>query len=60
MGEVKPLVLDVDGTLLKTDLLFEAFWAGLGQKPVETLMVVLRHLGDLAALKREYSIGRKD
>ena len=30
MTEVKPLVLDVDGTFLKTDMLFETFWAGLG------------------------------
>ena len=53
MAEVKPLVLDVDGTLLKTDLLFESFWAGLGQKPIETLKIVTRSFGNLAELKRE-------
>ncbi|MCB2135127.1 MAG: UbiA family prenyltransferase [Rhodobacteraceae bacterium] len=37
MTEVKPLVLDVDGTFLKTDMLFESFWAGLGKDPFATL-----------------------
>ncbi|MDQ7079615.1 MAG: UbiA family prenyltransferase [Paracoccaceae bacterium] len=49
----KPLVLDVDGTFLKTDLLFESFWAALGRKPIACLKAVLRNLGNRAALKRE-------
>ena len=39
MSEAKPLVLDVDGTFLKTDLLFETFWAGLGRDPRATLLI---------------------
>ena len=48
----KPLVLDVDGTFLRSDMLFEAFWAGLGRAPFATLGA-LRHLGDRALLKAE-------
>ncbi len=48
----KPLVLDADGTFLRTDMLFEAFWAGLGRAPFSTLGA-LRHLGDLALFKAE-------
>ncbi len=51
MTGVKPLVLDVDGTFLKTDLLWETFWAGLGKAPIATLKACLRHLSDRAALK---------
>jgi 4-hydroxybenzoate polyprenyltransferase/phosphoserine phosphatase len=49
---VKPLVLDVDGTFLKTDMLYECFWAGLGRAPWATLSAALTALGDRAALKR--------
>mgnify|MGYP000235768132 CR=1 FL=1 len=49
--ETKPLVLDVDGTFLKTDLLFETFWAGLGQAPIATIRAVFAHLTDPARLK---------
>lgn len=38
-----PLVVDVDGSLLKTDLLFESFWAALGQNPVLCLLAILRY-----------------
>lgn len=48
----KPLVLDVDGTFLKTDLLWECFWSGLGHAPIATLRACLRHLGNRAALKQ--------
>jgi len=51
MPGLKPLVLDVDGTFLKTDLLWETFWAGLGTAPVATLRATVRHLPDRAALK---------
>lgn len=33
----KPLVLDIDGTLLRTDMLFENVWAGLGTDPISTI-----------------------
>ena len=51
MTGIKPLVLDVDGTFLKTDLLWETFWAGLGKAPIATLKACVRHLNDRAALK---------
>ena len=51
MGDAtKPLVLDVDGTFLKTDMLLEAFWHGLGRAPLATLGC-LRHLRHPARLK---------
>jgi len=53
MASDKPLVLDVDGTFLKTDLLYEGFWAGLGRDPVTTLKIVTGNLGNRARLKAE-------
>ncbi|MDD8024840.1 MAG: UbiA family prenyltransferase [Paracoccaceae bacterium] len=53
MAEAKPLVLDVDGTFLSTDLLFETFWAGLGRDPFATLGAVARHFRQPARLKAE-------
>jgi len=53
MAEIKPLVLDVDGTFLRTDLLFECLWAGLGRAPVQTLRACARHFLQPAVLKRE-------
>lgn len=53
MTDNKPLVLDVDGTFLKTDMLFEGFWAGLGQNPIATLKIVFKHMRDPARLKQE-------
>ena len=53
MRDDKPLVLDVDGTFLKTDMLLECFWAGLGRDPAATLRASLTLLGDRAALKAE-------
>ena len=52
MADEKPLVLDVDGTFLKTDILYECFWAGLGQDPLATLKASLAHLRHPARLKR--------
>lgn len=49
----RPLVLDADGTFLRTDMLLECFWAGLGTRPVDTLRASLRHFGDKARLKAE-------
>ncbi|KEO53960.1 UbiA family prenyltransferase [Thioclava indica] len=53
MTQKKPLVLDVDGTFLKTDLLFEAFWAGLGRAPLPTLRAAARYFSQPAKLKAE-------
>lgn len=53
MPQNRPLVLDVDGTLLRTDLLFEALWAGMGQAPWATLRACFGNLTDKAALKTE-------
>ncbi len=53
MTTKRPLVLDADGTLLRTDMLLECFWAGLGRDPIATLGAVARHFGDRAALKAE-------
>lgn len=53
MVQVKPLVLDVDGTFLKTDMLLECLWAGLGRSPVAVMSAVWTHRGNLALLKRE-------
>lgn len=53
MADVKPLVLDVDGTFLKTDMLFECFWAGLGKDPLRVVALSARNLTRPAHLKRE-------
>lgn len=53
MAEKTPLVLDVDGTFLRTDLLFESFWAGLGTAPLATLKATLTNFSRPAALKAE-------
>ena len=49
----KPLVLDVDGTYLRTDMLLENLWAGLGVAPVQTIAACLRHFRTPARLKAE-------
>ncbi len=48
----KPLVLDADGTLLRTDMLLEGFWKGLGTDPIATLKAITL-VGDRAAFKAE-------
>ncbi len=53
MSKAKPLVLDVDGTFLKTDMLFECFWAGLGKDPLGTISVSLRNFTNPAVMKRK-------
>lgn len=50
---VKPLVLDVDGTFLKTDMLLESFWHALGRNPVTCLSVCLTRFPNRARLKKE-------
>lgn len=49
----KPLVLDVDGTFLRTDMLFECFWAGLGRDPLATLGASFKYFGNRAKLKEK-------
>ena len=51
MQDQRPLVLDVDGTFLRTDMLYESFWAGLGRAPLATLGAVVRNFRRPAALK---------
>ena len=53
MSDPKPLVLDVDGTFLRTDLLFEGFWAGLGRDPFATLRIAATQFGNPARLKAD-------
>ncbi len=48
-----PLVVDIDDSLLKTDLLLESFWAALGRYPVLCLLAVLRLFRNRAALKAQ-------
>ncbi|WP_420859821.1 UbiA family prenyltransferase [Marivivens marinus] len=51
MADRRPLVLDVDGTFLRTDMLFESFWAGLGTAPIATIKAAFANLRRPAALK---------
>lgn len=53
MADQRPLVLDVDGTFLKTDMLYESFWAGLGRAPIATIKSAFRNLRKPSALKAE-------
>jgi len=47
-----PLVVDLDGTLSRTDLLLECFWKGMGAAPLPTLVVAQRDFRHRARLKR--------
>ena len=53
MADGKPLVLDVDGTFLRTDMLVESFWAGMGKRPLATLGAAFRHFRNRPRLKSE-------
>ena len=53
MTDRTPLVLDIDGTFLRTDMLLECFWAGLGRDPWATLLTSVTFIGDRARLKAE-------
>ena len=53
MSSEKPLVLDVDGTFLRTDMLFECFWGGLGKDPVTTIATCFRNFGQRQVLKQK-------
>jgi len=53
MAEEKPLVLDVDGTFLKTDILYECFWGALGKDPLAACKAAFQNFHKPARLKRE-------
>lgn len=53
MNRKLPLVIDIDGTFLKTDMLFEGFWLAMGKSPLETIRVARAHFRDRARLKQE-------
>lgn len=52
MAHQDPLILDVDGTFLKTDMLLESFWRGMGRAPIQTLQAAASYAGDRAKLKQ--------
>lgn len=47
-----PLVVDMDGALLRTDVLFEAIASGLARRPIETLLAFRFLLSGRARFKR--------
>ncbi|MGH1331458.1 MAG: UbiA family prenyltransferase [Paracoccaceae bacterium] len=53
MADQKPLVLDADGTFLRTDMLLETFWAGLGKDPIRVIRTSFANLRNRAKLKAE-------
>lgn len=52
-AETKPLVIDVDNTLLRTDMLLESFWVALGKRAPEAISTAFRNLRHRARLKHE-------
>ncbi len=56
IGQKNPLVLDADGSLLATDMLFECFWAALGKTPLACLKAAIFNLHNIAKLKQEMAI----
>lgn len=50
-----PLVVDLDGTLLKVDTLYERFVSGLFTKPVQTLLSLFALREGIAAFKHRLS-----
>ena len=52
-NNIKPLVIDIDDTLLRTDMLMESFLTALGKNAVETIKSTWAHIGDRARLKAE-------
>lgn len=56
-----PLVLDIDGTLLRTDMLYESLWTALGHAFFRAVLVVLQCFTSPARLKRQLlSIARPE
>ena len=56
VAEKRAFALDIDGTFLKTDMLYETFWAGLGQAPLRVLGLLFRHFRNPAALKSRLAL----
>src|SRR6476620_9778954 len=50
-----PLVVDLDGTLLKVDTLYERFVSGLFNKPVQTLLSLCALCNGIIAFKHRLS-----
>ena len=53
MAEQKTLVVDLDGTLLRTDTLWESFWAATARNWLVPFRAAWRLLSGRAALKAE-------
>ncbi|MEL7089851.1 MAG: haloacid dehalogenase-like hydrolase, partial [Planctomycetota bacterium] len=51
-AENRVLAVDLDGTLVRSDLLYETMWSGLSKRPLDTLRAVLSQEGGRAGLKR--------
>ena len=49
----KPLVIDIDDSLLRTDMLMESFLTALGKNAIETVKSAYQNIGDRALLKAE-------
>lgn len=49
------LIVDLDGTLLRSDMLFESFWSAFGRDWRSPFRAALALIGGLAALKRHLS-----
>lgn len=47
-----PLIVDLDGTLVRSDMLMESFWKGMGLSPVRTVRTALKFLRHRAGLKQ--------
>jgi 4-hydroxybenzoate polyprenyltransferase/putative flippase GtrA len=60
-GRTTPLAVDLDGTLLRTDVLFETFVAGLVSRPWSTLKALLLiHQGRARLKARLAAVGEVD
>lgn len=53
-----PLVVDLDDTYLRTDMLFEGFWHGMGADPLGTARIVAQNFTNRSELKEK--IARQD
>lgn len=57
MKQSKILIVDLDGTLLRSDMLFESFWSALGQDWRSPFRMAVALAGGRAALKRHLASG---
>ncbi len=51
----RPLAVDLDGTLIRTDMLFELFWSAMSQSPAKAVWALGGLSGGKAALKARLS-----